>query len=1573
MATEDINIDDNVQEEVQQEAPKETGKGRGGWRRRLLKAAAWVVATPVLLVALLVASLYLPPVQRWAVDKASEWLSEETGMEVSVGSVHLGFPLDLDMGDVLATQEGDTVLHAGSLDVSVRLLPLLKAQVEVDHVGLYDTKVNTRDLIEAALVKGHVGELSLDVHSVDLTADTMLLSHALLSDADLYVALADSVPEDTTASEPTDWIIGLGDVRVERTRLQLLLSPQADSTFVGADIGSAVLHGRLDLGRELYMLTDMSVDSTDVTYGKTPLARSSSFLKTKNAGFDAENIYIRNLSMTIPSFSYAGTGDLRMRLAHLAAEERSGLTITDAQAEVEMDTLQLRVPTLALTTTESQLRGAYRMDLNAFDLPTEDNPDVVPGSFHAVVSGVLGKGDIIPFTAEAMPEFAQAWPARPMNVSLAANGNLQHLEVTQADALMAGVFNLESSATLVDVTDAAGTMGIVANFKAKMHDPAFVKGFVPADSRNAFSLPREMGLDGSFSMASQLMKVKAALTTPKGGADVDADYALNNDSYRIDADLKGFNVNQFVALDEPLTLTAALTANGRGFDVFAPSTTLTADVSLRSARYGKYDLDNSEAEVELANGNVELMLDCDNPVLATHLVLDAKMQRKAVDAKLDIDLNHADLQAMGFSEEPFTAASHGTLALRTDLGNTYYVDANIYGLDLMIGPDEVHTDHFDLSAVTNPDTTVATLRTGDLSFDFTSPDNLFTVIAKTTDMMGMATEHARKHNLNIYYLRRHMPTVTLHADAQTQNPLAQLLAIYGYRFDDLHANVSVDPDNGLRGDAHVYQFRSDSLALDTVFVDIKQDSAFINFHTGVVCEARRERPAFSAYVDGYVGTNQADAHLTYFNRFRGKGIDLGVHAEATPDSVLHARFYPEQPVLGYRRFSINEGNFLELSKGNRATADIHLHSLEDSCTIDIMAAPTAELMQNVNAVIKNLNIEELVAVVPGMPKMKGLLNLDANYAQDLTESFRVTGLMGIDRFDYEGTPVGDIGMDFAYKPNGEDNHSVDAVVSHNAQNVAVVKGEYNAANDGFLDVDVDLTNLPMSMTAPFIPDQIVNFDGYMDGSLCARGPLDHLDINGRLQPDSMTMHSDLYSLDWRFANEPFLIENSRISFDRYNIYGPGGDEMTLNGWVDFADLENIDMTLSLYAKNFKLIDAPRTRRSVLFGTAYGDIFVRVNGTLDKLRVRGMVNVLPTTNLTYVMSETPLSVDYRLEDIVTFVDFSNPPPSEEERVKTQFVGLDMQVTLNIEDGAEFRCEFSADRQSYLNVQGGGSMILNSTAEGMLNLIGRYTINEGEMKYTLPVIPLKTFKIENGSYIEFTGNPTNPTLNFAASEQTKTTVSDAMAGSRSVLFNAGLKVTGTLENMELLFTIEAPEDLAVQNELASMSKEEKNKMAVGLLCTGMYLSSSNTSGVSANNALNNFLQNEINNIAGQAMSTMVDVNVGMEQSMRDDGSQRTDYSFKFSKRFFSNRLNVVLGGRVNADGNTQENESGAYIDDISLEWRLNTGGTRYVRLYHEKNYDNLIEGELTENGASVVLRRKFDHLSDIIIWKKRRKEE
>ena len=55
--------------------------------KRALKYILRTLLALVLLIVMLVASLYLPPVQRWAVNRLTAYIEKETGLEVSIGSV----------------------------------------------------------------------------------------------------------------------------------------------------------------------------------------------------------------------------------------------------------------------------------------------------------------------------------------------------------------------------------------------------------------------------------------------------------------------------------------------------------------------------------------------------------------------------------------------------------------------------------------------------------------------------------------------------------------------------------------------------------------------------------------------------------------------------------------------------------------------------------------------------------------------------------------------------------------------------------------------------------------------------------------------------------------------------------------------------------------------------------------------------------------------------------------------------------------------------------------------------------------------------------------------------------------------------------------------------------------------------------------------------------------------------------------------------------------------------------------------------------------------------------------------
>ena len=46
-------------------------------------------------------------------------------------------------------------------------------------------------------------------------------------------------------------------------------------------------------------------------------------------------------------------------------------------------------------------------------------------------------------------------------------------------------------------------------------------------------------------------------------------------------------------------------------------------------------------------------------------------------------------------------------------------------------------------------------------------------------------------------------------------------------------------------------------------------------------------------------------------------------------------------------------------------------------------------------------------------------------------------------------------------------------------------------------------------------------------------------------------------------------------------------------------------------------------------------------------------------------------------------------------------------------------------------------------------------------------------------------------------------------------------------------------------------------------------------------------------------------------------------------------------------------------------------RYIRLFHNKNYESVLEGEITETGIGLVLRKRIDRLSELFIFRKKKK--
>ena len=188
------------------------------------------------------------------------------------------------------------------------------------------------------------------------------------------------------------------------------------------------------------------------------------------------------------------------------------------------------------------------------------------------------------------------------------------------------------------------------------------------------------------------------------------------------------------------------------------------------------------------------------------------------------------------------------------------------------------------------------------------------------------------------------------------------------------------------------------------------------------------------------------------------------------------------------------------------------------------------------------------------------------------------------------------------------------------------------------------------------------------------------------------------------------IKDNQLIFDKFAIYTTSKNPFTINGKVDFRNLERPTADLKLLAENYTLLDAPRTRESLIYGKIFVDLNATVRGPLDALTMRGNMNLLGNTDVTYVLTDSPLTVEDRLEGLVTFTSFADTASvGTDEAPAMSLGGMDMIMSVHIDNAVRLRADLSPDRSKFIELEGGGDLNMQYTPQGDISLTGRYTLS------------------------------------------------------------------------------------------------------------------------------------------------------------------------------------------------------------------------------------------------------------------------
>ena len=1266
------------------------------------------------------------------------------------------------------------------------------------------------------------------------------------------------------------------------------------------------------------------------------------------AGFDPAFIVLSPLDLSVDSFYNRGA-DIALRIRRLAFTERSGLSVRNAAGAFAMDSTGISLSGFELATPLSGVRAEAHAGAGIMRM-APDTP------LTADLSASLNTEEIKLLYPQLIPA---ALDDRIVRIKLSAAGTLGDIKKAGLDISSPGHIDLAVNGTAKNLL-APERLEAAARFEGEFRDMAFLLEMLPDTAlRRRVTIPERITLRGAADADRGLYSLASTLNADGGQLTLNGRIDPEKQIYDAEVRCDSLPLNRFLPADSLGALDFTLTAGGAGFDPLLPQTRGSVRMRIGRAEYRSHDFGGIELDADLENQHLSGRLSDRDEALRLLLSVSGTLTEREQRIGVSGNVFDFDLADMGITPEQIG----GSFALDADASAS---DAGGMAarltLDSIVIRSKNRTDRIRRTNVTFGTDTTATragLTSGDLTLSFAAPEPLDSLTAAASRSAGVLAQQIRSQHVDMDSLKTVLPDFGLRVSAGRDNILSSFLRTKRIAFSSLDiAGTNCDSlPVSLR--MRVEKLAYGSIVLDTLTASAVQNGSRLEYALRVANAPGNLDNIALAGVYGHVVRNTGAVNFYQKNRAGREGFRFGVDA-AWNDSLIRASVTPLAPVFGSEPWTVNPGNYLVYRFDGNLSADLDMTHGDQRFAIHTV--PETDSLRGIRLDIAGLNIGGALAMLPSAPPVGGVLGAAVTLNTG-ADSLAVRGDVSVAGLSYDKQRFGDVGLGVRYAQGRE--QQADVRLTLDGADVLTARGDYRKERESPLDLTASIPGFPLQRADVFLPADMLRLSGILSGKLHAGGTPQRLQLNGGLQFAQTEVRVPMIGTSFRLSSDTIRIDDSRVLFDDFAVTAPNKSPLTIGGYVDLTDFGRITADIALRASDFQFVNVARKEGTDVYGKAYLDLDATAKGPLDELVVRGSVALLKNTDINYVMQDSPMDVKERPQNIVTFVSFRDMDNQSfaEATPTVRIGGMDILLNVDINDDVQAAVDLSADGSNRIDLQGGGNLTFTMNPLGDVSLSGKYVLSGGTVRYNPPVISQKIFKITPDSYVDWVGNVADPAFNITAVETVRASVSADGQDSRSVNFNISINIRNTLNDLEVSFGLSAPEDLTMQNQLNSLTAEQRANQAMNLLIYNTYTGPGTTAKVSTENPLNSFIQKELNQWAQNNLKG-VDLSFGIDSYGEDDpNGQRTDYSYRLSKSLFSNRVRAVIGGKFSTDAAPSQNLKENLIDDISLEYMLTKRDNMYLKVFRHTGYESILEGEITETGVGFVIRKKLLRLGDL----------
>ncbi len=1573
------------------------------WIRRPLK----VIGCLIIIILMIPVLLYIPPVQNFAVKTATKLVADKTGMKIGIDKLRLKFPVNLSLSGVSVIEaSGDTMVMAREALVDVKLRPLLGLDVQIKKLRLRDGYYRMLSPDSSMLMTIKAGLLEVDdKSSANIRTSEISLNEAKLRDGEISLSMdvwkQKPSPQDTTS---TPFYITAKRLDIENMTFLMTMLPTID-TLKFQTKHLVLDEGIVDLRTNSIRMSDVTAthgdalmlapsleyvnshpapapDTTSAPSAPTTVVADRITLTDFNAryavqdapkvkGFDASDIRVSGLDIELENF-YNQAANISLPITYLKGVEQCGLTITEGRGTFSMDSTGMMLKDFDIRTPFSHIEATAAIPNALLEFQPAALLDVD-------VNASLGMTDINNFMPD-LSAYTSAVPAlTPLNARIRANGELGDADIEQFDVALPGTLSLRAKGK---AQNALNINELVANltFNGELRRPEIVKKFVKLDG---VSIPT-LNIVGKASANHENYAADFKVNTPQGNLAADGHVGMNSERYDVKASVHSLNVGAFIGDKTIGPVTASLSANGAGFNPEKKGAHTDVRLDLASAIYNGHAIKDITLLATLRDEDFILKANSPNPLLSFNIDGNGKISDDFYQADLTADIQNVDLQALGFSETPNSGGA------RLHLNGTASPHTWLYNVDLQADQIDWHLEKQDLNipdgvnlkfVSTSADTRCLIDARG-TSIQFLSSVGLEPLVDGFTKVSALMPKMIEDKRLDVESIEQKLPPFTLTADVDGSGVAAIFLNPMNMGFKDFSLHLA--KDSIINGNVVLNSLRTESMRLDTITLDLKSRGALLDYivHLG-------NRPGtldeFSdVRMSGYLGENRLSAYLVQHNIKNKMGYRLGFTASLA-DTILSVRFTPLKATIAYLPWTFNLDNYVDFNiKSQKLQANLQASS--DQSSILLRSEKNEKGQDNLHLNLTNIKVEDFLNMMLNPPPVKALVNSDIN-VRYTGRALVGKGNLDISDFYYERKRVGDFnftmaaGMGNKGKSAGKVGLVIDGAEAAAVQFVLAPDSVNPSGGMVAERLKLILTKFPLSIANPFFPPETMKLSGALNGDMSLSGSFTAPLLNGSIACDSVGLFMNMLGTRFRFGGNPITVTDNILDFHEFDIYAINNNPLMLRGTVDATKMSDLKFDLSAKANNIQLVGGKNSSAEVT-GKLFTDLDATVKGPMSMMNIDASVNILPATDVTYNMAMTSdaLSQGAGADNVVKFVNFADSTAVAKADSLTSSLGMRITAKAIISQGTQVQVNLGGSGKVECNPSGTLNYFQNYVGDMKLN--GTLYIGNGFANYNIPVIGRKNFTFNQNSHVSWNGDILNPALSIKATDEVKASIQSS-GNTRLVNFIVTLDIGNTLSAPSVVFDLATDDDLSISNELQSMTADQRQQQAMSLLLTGIY-QGPNSKSVGASfgtGQIYSFLTSQLNSFLADNVKG-IDINLGVDQYQTGDNgdmSTNTTYSYQVSKSLLNNRFKIIVGGNY-TDGSANEDFEQSLISDIAFEYILKQTNTMSLnaRLFRHTGYESVLEGEITETGVGLSLRRRLAYFTEIThfglskLWKNRHKK-